>query len=277
MDFIGYRKKLGIGFDNEELENLFSHRMWNLIDDDQYMKCQMSIREYYNYCMEIGYPVIHDIREYDVWNAIMQIFNANKSSVKEFLPYYIFFVNCQKDNEIKKFKKTQLINMIKNCLEISHIPYELVKDGNDYFIFPKGAKELDDALVSSVLIWLKEYPLSHKAFVKALKEYSKLSWDNASNVADLFRKALETFFKEFFESSKTLEHMKSEYGNYMESKGVPKELRNNFETLLQNYTNFMNGYAKHHDKTNKNILEYIMYQTGNLIRLLITLKDEDDE
>ena len=46
MDFIGYRKKLGIGFDNEELENLFFHRMWNLIDDDQYMKCQMSIREY---------------------------------------------------------------------------------------------------------------------------------------------------------------------------------------------------------------------------------------
>ena len=39
----------------------------------------------------------------------------------------------------------------------------------------------------------------------------------------------------------------------------------------------MNGYAKHHDKTNKNISEYIMYQTGNLIRLLITLKDEDDE
>ena len=53
MDFIDYRKKLGIGFDNEELENLFFHRMWNLIDDDQYMKCQMSIREYYNYCMEI--------------------------------------------------------------------------------------------------------------------------------------------------------------------------------------------------------------------------------
>ena len=74
MDFIGYRKKLGIGFDNEELENLFFHRMWNLIDDDQYMKCQMSIREYYNYCMEIGYPVIHDIREYDVWNAIIHIF-----------------------------------------------------------------------------------------------------------------------------------------------------------------------------------------------------------
>ena len=34
----------------------------------------------------------------------------------------------------------------------------------------------------------------------------------------------------------------------------------------------MNNYAKHHDKTSINVLEYIMYQTGNIIRLLITLK-----
>ena len=66
--------------------------------------------------------------------------------------------------------------------------------------------------------------------------------------------------------------MKSEYGTYMKEKGVPPEVSNNLETLLQSYTNFMNGYAKHHDKTDKNVLEYIMYQTGNIIRLLITLK-----
>lgn len=61
----------------------------------------------------------------------------------------------------------------------------------------------------------------------------------------------------------------------MKGKGVPVELSNNLEALLQAYTNFMNGYAKHHSKTNKNLLEYIMYQTGNVMRLLITLKKED--
>ena len=37
----------------------------------------------------------------------------------------------------------------------------------------------------------------------------------------------------------------------------------------------MNNYAKHHNKTSKNVLEYIMYQTGNIIRLLITLNQEE--
>lgn len=63
----------------------------------------------------------------------------------------------------------------------------------------------------------------------------------------------------------------------MKKKGVPVELSNNFETLLQSYTNFINEYAKHQDKTSKDILEYIMYQTGNLIRLIITLKSKNSE
>lgn len=45
--------------------------------------------------------------------------------------------------------------------------------------------------------------------------------------------------------------------------------------LLQTYYNFMNGYAKHHDKTELNVLEYLMYQTGNIIRLLVTLKQAE--
>ena len=57
--------------------------------------------------------------------------------------------------------------------------------------------------------------------------------------------------------------------------GVSKEIASNFETLLQTYCNFMNGYAKHHDKTELNVLEYLMYQTGNIIRLLITLKQAE--
>lgn len=57
---------------------------------------------------------------------------------------------------------------------------------------------MDDALVSNVLIWLEDYPLSHKAFVKALKEYSKEDEEKVSDVADLFRKALETFFSGVF-------------------------------------------------------------------------------
>lgn len=275
MDFIDYRKKLGIGFDDRELEIAFFHRMWNAIDNYYEMRNQMTINEYYEFCMEVAYPINHAVENSNVWHEVMRIFNSNNRTIREFLSYYIFFVNCQNDNQAdsNRYTKEELINLVCNCLKNTHIPYELKKEENNYFIFPKGAEELDNALVSDVLIWLKEYPLSHKAFVKALKEYSKLTDDNISTVADLFRKALETFFKEFFDSSKSLENLKSEYGNYMKSKDIPNELRSNFETLLQSYTSFNNGYVKHNDKSSKDALEYIMYQTGSLIRFIITLKD----
>ena len=61
----------------------------------------------------------------------------------------------------------------------------------------------------------------------------------------------------------------------MKTNGVPSEISNNLETLMQGYTNFMNNYAKHHNQTGKNVLEYILYQTGNIMRLLITLKQNE--
>ena len=96
--------------------------------------------------------------------------------------------------------------------------------------------------------------------------------ENASDCADLFRKALEQFFREFFGGKKSLENYKSEYGNLMKNHGIPAELSNSFEKVLNQYTTYMNSYAKHGNGTSKIALEYIMYQTGSLIRFLITLK-----
>lgn len=274
MNFIDYRKKLGIGFENDKVKEMFFNRIIGFLENDSRIQNQMTEKEYFDFCFQIGNKPYDNVYDKSVWDSIITIFKYNRQSIKEFLSYYIFYVNCQVDYESKEYTKEQLIEVICSCLELSNIPYDLIKEKQNYFIFPKGAEELDQALVSEVLIWLEDYPLSHKAFIKAIKEYSKMKDDNASDVADLFRKSLETFFQEFFNSSKTLENIKSEYGNYMKSKGVPKDLSNNFENLLQSYAYFMNGYAKHHDKTNKNVLEYIMYQTGNIIRLVITLKDK---
>lgn len=276
MDFIDYRDKLGIGFDNRELENLFFNRMFNVLDDLYDMNNQISESEYTNFCIQTGHPMQHGITAGEGWGIVMKILHSNSRTIKEFLPYYMYFINCQEDTEYKSWTKEQFKSLICNCLKQTHIPFDLLEENGDYFLFPKGAEELDRALISEPLMWVKDYPDSHKAFVKALKAYSEVTEKNASDVADLFRKALETFFQEFFESDKSLENLKSEYGNFLSRKGVPTEIRNNFEKLLESYTKYNNNYAKHHDKASLNVLEYIMYQTGNLIRLIITLNKEDD-
>ena len=69
-------------------------------------------------------------------------------------------------------------------------------------------------MVSQNLEWLKGYPKARTAFIKALREYANQNKENASDIADKFRKALERFFQDFFESEKSLENYKSEYGEY---------------------------------------------------------------
>lgn len=204
------------------------------------------------------------------------------SDIKDIVPKYTMFLAAIKKYDAIDYEEVKLF--IFKCLGDLNIKYEYTESDDGIFIFPSGAKELDDALVSEPLEWLSDYKEARKLFIKALKAYSNATSDNASKVADDFRKALEAFFQEFFNKPNTgLQALKKDYGNYLKEKGVPKEginndfpvLLNAFESFIGNYTYFNNEHAKHHDNTPLNCLEYILYQTGNIIRLLITLKNSE--
>lgn len=273
MDWIDYREKLGIGFSDRNKVEYFMTKLFNLLNcGSDEMRLQIDEEEYFNFCNVTGTPMRQGLLYGEGYKIIMEVLRRNSNTLEHFLAYYIAFVNCQKDNEYKSWTKENYKNALCNVFRQSHIPYELLEDADGYFVFPKGAEEMDAALVSQPLHWLSAYPKSYTAYVKALKEYSEAAPDNASDIADKFRKTLETFLREFFGNSAPLEKNKVEYGRYLKSQGIPSEITGNMETLLQAYANFMNGYAKHQDATSLNVLEYLMYQTGNIIRLLITLK-----
>lgn len=276
MDWLDYREKLGIGFSDRNKVEYFMTKMFNILGDcSGEMRGQINENEYFTFCNVSGTSMRKGPLYGEEYEIIIDVLRRNSHALENFLAYYIAFINCQKDAEHKRWTRENFKNLICNLLAESHIPYELMEDKDGYFIFPKGAEEMDVALVSQPLSWLSEYPNAHKAYIKALKEYSEATPDNASDIADKFRKTLEAFFQEFFACDKTLENCKGLYGGYLKSQNIPSEITGNFEALLQAYTNFMNGYAKHHDKTALNVLEYIMYQTGNIIRLLITLKRDE--
>lgn len=278
MTWLDYREKLGIGFSDERKTKYFMTKIFNFLDVlcDDYQSGCISAKEYYNFCNMVGIPVkiysSSDRYSGDRLRAVLAVLRQYEKDLPSFLAYYIALVNVTDESRDGTWKKEKYIGLLKQMLQESQIPFDIIEDDDGVFVFPKGAAELDSALVSEPLHWLTAYPKTHKAFVKALKEYSDATPDNASDVADKFRKTLETFFQEFFSCDKSLENCKGLYGGYLKSQNVPSEISGNLESLLQSYTNFMNGYAKHHDKTSLNILEYIMYQTGNIIRLLITLR-----
>lgn len=275
MDWIDYREKLGIGFSDRNKVEYFMTKMFNILEDcSGEMRGQINENEYFRFCDISGTPMRGGPLYGDGYKIIIDVLRRNSHTLENFLAYYIAFINCQKDAEHKSWTRENFKNLICNLLMDSHIPYELLEDKDGYFIFPKGAEEMDAALVSQPLSWLSAYPKANTAYVKALKEYSEATPENASDIADKFRKTLETFLREFFGNNAPLEKNKVEYGRYLKGQGVPAEITGNMETLLQAYANFMNGYAKHQDATSVNVLEYLMYQTGNIIRLLVTLKRE---
>ena len=286
MDFLDYREKLGIGFCDNEKYKFFLVKIFNILGeialDTRF--CGINASEYREFCritgMEVDYKLLSEFIGPAGYRHWLSILRRVCEDPREFFAYYISLVNIvpedrEPDESGRFFERKGLIKLLTAMLAESHIGYNLINADGEYFVFPKGAVELDSALVSQPLAWLNQYPKAHTAFVKALREYADATTENSSDIADKFRKALETFFQEFFKNDKALESNKSIYGNYLSKAGVPKEIASNFETLLPTYCSFMNGYAKHHDKTELNVLEYLMYQTGNIIRLLITLKQAE--
>ncbi len=277
MNWVDYREQLGIGFNDEQKFIMLRNKITNFLPSigDYY-----SSKSYKQYIDMVGEESF--LKYTDAISGIERSF-ASCENTEELISKYVALFNTYCEDPIfttygyrdPSNVKILLRKFLQKSLGELKIPYELYSDKDGYYVFPKGVKAFDDALVSEVLDWLQYYPLTEKAWSKALREYSEVNQQKASGVADKMRKALETFFKEFFENEKTLENNKAAYGNYLKSKGIPAELSNNLETLLHAYTNFMNGYAKHSDRTEAIALEYLLYQTGNIMRLLITLKKNE--
>ena len=271
MKWIDYRDKLGIGYSDSIKAKLLRNKIATLIECST-LNEDYSPNDYYRFCLMVGIRCKADFAEEST--VLAELFAKNEMSVPVAISYFIAFVNTKESTDEDNQK--DLMNCLENYLEDLNIAYEVIRDQDGWFVFPKGVKEFDNALVSQPLEWLTQYPNTEKAWEKALRKYAKANKNNASDVADGFRKALEAFFQDYFGGAKSLENYKSDYGACLKNYGIPGEISGNFETLLQAYTNYINKYAKHRDATSEKILEYLMYQTGNIMRLLITLKQEEN-
>lgn len=267
MRWIDYRDALGVGFSDYSKIEMLASKIVTLFQEDFDVGLQVEEKICKKFFIEIGERNYHDAYYFSfVGDRI-----ADQNTIEGIICYTVAFANATRKAD-KDQVGEYVFDNLKTFLYELNLDYELINDADGSFIFPKGAKELDEGNVNIPFEWLKSYSLSRNAMEKALRAYSNM--EEASQVADLFRKALETFGQEFFHKSASLENLKTVFGQFFKEKGVPKELSSNFETILQMYTNYMNSYAKHHDKTERKYLEYIMYQTGNIIRFVISLSND---
>lgn len=266
MRWIDYRESLGVSFSSTDKANMLSSKITVLFDEISDARIQNEEIVCRKYFCDIGET---NSGSYYAWYEVKRSI-VKKKDVLGLISYTIAFSNAAKKERMGQLGE-YVLSELEKFLDELKVDYEIIEDADGCFIFPKGAKELDEGNVNIPFEWLREYPLSRRAMENALKAYANM--ELPSQVADLFRKALETFAQEFFGKPSTLENLKTEFGKYLKDKGVPKELAGNFETVIQMYTNYMNSYAKHHDNTEREYLEFLMYQTGNIIRFVISLSN----
>ena len=275
MKWVDYREKLGIGFDDtikfDMLRNrigVFLNSFGNLYNSPSYTR----------YAIMVGEPLLNSANPpiSGLYRSLVNLPFNTKELVSKYIAFYNTFDDSKQNYTMygEPSVKPDILSFIQRSLSDLSISYEILSDDDGIFIFPRGVEELDKSVVSQPLQWLAAFPPAERTWSKALREYSDSNIQNASDVADKFRKALEAFFQEFFGGTKSLENYKSVYGAYLKNNAIPSEISGNFETLLQAYMNYMNNYAKHRDATSDKVLEYLMYQTGNIMRLLITLNQE---
>lgn len=270
MNWLDYREKLKIGFDDQKKTKYFLTKIFNILEncvESPYL--QINEAEYFEFCNTSGITMKQGLFSYAYYKEIMNVLHKHSQTLNEFLSFYIAFVNCQVDKQGKTLKKEEFLNILSKMLDESQIPYEIIQDNDGYFVFPKGAKELDDALVSEVLLWLRDYPGAQKTYITALEQYADGIY--IRDIADNLRKALETFLQEFLGNKKNLETNKNEICRYLGEEGVDPGISGLFQPLINTYKNINDRVAKHNDKVDARLLEFILYQTGILIRMVLSV------
>lgn len=281
MDWLDYREKLGVGFFDSDKTQYFYTKIFNVLNavsNDSSSEC-MDSEEYFDFCNLTG--TIFDISIYNEYHctqrmcACIDILECHTKSLTDFLAYYIAFTNSIKIEKSEyhphAWNRKSFITLLKNMLSQSHIAFDVLQDCDEYFVFPKGVPELDDALVSQPLEWLKDYPSAQKTYIITLKQYSEGIY--IRDVADNLRKTLEAFLQEFLGNTKNLETNKNEICKYLGEQGVDAGISGLFQPLINSYKNINDRIAKHNDAVDKNLLEFLLYQTGVLIRMVISIKN----
>ncbi len=280
MDYISYMERLGVGFCDKDKQRQFINRIKLFIDLTNSIPFNRSQENAFAYNTgeqsllenDLDYTYQHLLNSDGDFKRLWLYLEKWEDDFNSFFAALIVFVNTYKGSNNAK---DLMLKTIKKALKDSHIEYDVTSDDDGVFIFPKGAAELDKALVSEPLCWLTAYPKTHATFSRALRQYAGGGY--VRDVADNFRKALEELFQEVLGNTKNLDNNKADICCFLSSHNAEPEIASMMQALLNSYDKLNNSAAKHNDKLDPRYLEFLMYQTGLFIRMIITVGAKEDQ
>jgi len=192
------------------------------------------------------------------------------SSDRELYLYLQCYIAALKKNTSSR-EYFRIVIIIADELKRNNLSARLITNNDGAVFYPSGAEELDETLVEDILKWLSDIPTAQQAFIAALKMYSTSS---ISKCLDELRKSFEFTLRAIFKNKKSLENQSNEIRNLFSEKGVDPQIRNIFTKIYNFYIIYQNENVKHGEGAKYYDIEFILYQTGSMIRFLLRLTME---
>ena len=267
-----YMKKLGIERNDSEntvkLKNFITIQLGEFRNKYQYSDTGYSIASIFYKRNCIATKTIS-------LSSILRVFEKEKD-IKKIILYYASFITIIKYYARGGYIDPKVFDLmiyeLEDVLHQHNLGYEIFEDEDGVYLLSIGYTELDEKLIIDSMEWLKDYPDIRTQAIDALNTYYNREYSMASEVVDKFRKLLEQFMQRYFSSMATLKSLKSDYGNKLKEVGISIEIANEFEKILNLYDMYNNQHAKHHSDACEYDVEYVMYETFNIIRLLLQIK-----
>lgn len=179
---------------------------------------------------------------------------------------------CEEEN---KAEASKFIAAVEEAVELSPGAgiRVAVRDGSVTF-YPGGAELLDEGTVNDVLQWLGGYPEASKSFKAALQFYMQGSPEKHRNLLDNLRLSLEMLIRQVLKNEKSLESQKPILLAWLKGRGLHQQVINMFDSLLSQYAAYQNDAVKHGEKYGGDEIEFMIYQTGTFMRLILRLADK---
>ena len=165
--------------------------------------------------------------------------------------------------EHHKQKKSTLLNEVKEAVDMSNLNITATKTENGIILYPKGEEKLDEELVNKIFSFLDKE--SSKDFEKALKFYDRKNFRESANN---LQSSLENYLRYRLKNKKGIkENINTVQKNLKEIKN-PSEIRNIIATIFDYLNKYFDDNSKHWDKVMEPENEFLIYQTGLLLRYI---------
>jgi hypothetical protein len=186
----------------------------------------------------------------------------------------VFYLPEKRDN-IYTEKSKLFIDVfyyeISDILSYSYVNLFITRNETEVILYPKGEKEFDEKIVNEILKFLN--PDSNQHFTESLKFYLEGTDRSFIKSAESLRRTLEEFLRFKLQNNKGLDANIKEIMTLHKRDGKDKQIRNVINNVFDYLDSYFNENSKHQDgDIDENECEYLIYQTGVLLRYINKLK-----